>query len=185
MHLRCTDFYPHDLRAFTRATTPCAHTWEWHFYLVVVAGDPADPEPRPIHVQVAGADAEHLVGMPPCDLAADAGALARLRDAMFLLWGDLEERKSAFLAAHPLALGTGDGDDEDDAEWSCLRAGIVPDNRAFEACVGEFGVPVGRRGAEGDEMDVDGAGEEWEGGGEGMGWVRMWKLFGTKIAVAD
>lgn len=89
---------------------------------------------------------------------------------MFLLWGDLEERKSEYMAGNPDVITDGD--------WSCMTAGVVPDNRPFEACVEEYGVRL-ERGE--NQMEVDGNENE----DESMGWSKVWKLFGTRIDTGD
>lgn len=142
--------------------------WEWMFYLVVVAGNYTDPETRPIYIQVSGAEAENLLGLQACDLHCSSAAqtLARLHNTLFLLWGDLEECKREYLAANPEVIP--------DSEWSCMAAGIVPSNRAFRACVEEYGI---RLAPHEDSMNVDVEDDL----NEGMGWVRAWRLFGTRI----
>jgi len=88
-----------------------------------------------------------------------------------MLWGDLEECKTRFLAANPNI--------EANEEWSCMNAGIAPSNVPFEACVEEFGVrfPCARSEMN-DEIDIDGN-QNFEG--EGMCWTRAWRLFDTQI----
>lgn len=70
--------------------------WKWHFVLMIQ--DPTVPkkskEDRAIMLlQVAGKDAEYLLNMDACDLRDQPQELAMLKERLFVLWGDLEEKK--------------------------------------------------------------------------------------------
>jgi len=73
---------------------------------------------------------------------------------MFILWGDLHEKKENFLAAHPHI--------PPDAEFQTTRYNIVADNVPFEAGVLEYGVKVIQPG---DKQE----------------YIFMHRLFGTEI----
>ena len=68
-YLKVVDFYPHDLRnfvTFTPGTSPKDPPEPvWNFWLVVVPGDPAEEEQRPIAVQVFGKEAQKLLDVFP------------------------------------------------------------------------------------------------------------------------
>ena len=73
---------------------------------------------------VAGPDADFLLrNIRATDLRADGVSLAKLKEKLFLLWGDLQERREAEEA----------GGDEKPA---------APSGRPFECLVREYGVSV-------------------------------------------
>jgi hypothetical protein len=85
---------------FTEGLTEWAkrRVWEWRFYLLVedLAAKPRHPSNKErMKLLVAGPDAEHLLGIDAVNLRADADALHELREKLFILWGGLEEKKSA------------------------------------------------------------------------------------------
>lgn len=91
----------------------------------------------------------------PSNLHADQALLAKLREKMCILWGNLEERKGL--------LQQNEGDwNEDAAKLS---------NRPFECCVMEYGILVEASGADG-RLDGDGS----------FGYERMYAGFGVTIA---
>jgi len=59
---------------------------------------------------------------------------------MFILWGDLHEKKEKFFAAHPQIAP--------DAEFQAKKYNIVADNLPFEARVMEYGSKVLQPGGE-------------------------------------
>ncbi|KAK5085600.1 hypothetical protein LTR05_004887 [Lithohypha guttulata] len=71
--------------------------WEWHFFLMV-----RDPTPSKLDngevptmlLQVAGGDAEYLLNMEACDLRTNDKEFGQLKEKLFVLWGDLEEKKT-------------------------------------------------------------------------------------------
>ena len=96
--------------------------------------------------------------IPVDSLRKESRALHEAREKLFLLWGDLEEKKRHFLQMHREVKA--------DKRFSAIQHGIRPDNRPFEALILEMGVPN-----EALQKDVGGAG----------GFKRVWRLFGTKI----
>ena len=45
-------------------------------------------------LQVAGQDGDYLLNMEACDLRSKAEEFAKLKEKMFVLWGDLQEKKT-------------------------------------------------------------------------------------------
>lgn len=84
-------------------------------------------------------------------LREDSRSLAELKEKLFILWGDLEELKSAGTVL-PAA---------SDAK---KRASSNP----FECCIQEYGVPIPAA----DQSDSDGTGTKWQ---------RMHRMFGTTV----
>ncbi|EFX00992.1 telomere-binding alpha subunit central domain containing protein [Grosmannia clavigera kw1407] len=93
-----------------RATQPGASgrarvplVWEWRFALLLEDATPsATPSATPparIWTVVDNAGAQMLTGLNACDLRCNVDALDALREKMFVLWGDLEEKKRLQLRA--------------------------------------------------------------------------------------
>ncbi|KAF2772990.1 hypothetical protein EJ03DRAFT_387308 [Teratosphaeria nubilosa] len=134
---------------------PSQQKWEWEWYFSLTLADASthhnhnhnhgeeEEEEEKLEVHLCHAEAQFLLGdlEDAGDLRRDAGLLARLRERLCVLWGDVEERVQ----------GEGEGGGR---------------NLPFECCVAEFGVPVG-----------DGE----EDGGEGFGYRRVYRMFGTTI----
>ncbi|KAI5846428.1 hypothetical protein DFP73DRAFT_545869 [Morchella snyderi] len=64
-------------------------SWIWRFALLF-----RDKEGKEARVIVEGKDAEGFLGLDAVDLRNDERALLCLKERLFLVWGDLEERKS-------------------------------------------------------------------------------------------
>ncbi|KAI4210651.1 MAG: hypothetical protein LQ351_006530 [Letrouitia transgressa] len=142
--------------------------WEWRFSLTLEDAYAPIPgeEPARQQVYVVNEDAEFLLRMDAKNLRRKPQALAELREKLFLLWGDLEERK----AAGGDGGGEGDGneeqalrDKEDNQRQGKEPARERPKGRPFECCLKEYG--VNSREAE----------------KEGLGWARRFRMFGTTI----
>lgn len=78
--------------------------WKWHFILMVQDSSvpkkskqvSAEEEDYPtMMLQVTGTDGDYLLNEEACDLRNQPQELAKLREKLFVLWGDLEERKRA------------------------------------------------------------------------------------------
>ncbi|KAK1594745.1 telomere-binding alpha subunit central domain-containing protein [Colletotrichum navitas] len=160
--------------------------WEWRFalHLEGVATVPKNSESRKgdsLWVVVGNLDAQLLTDMDACDLRASPEKLAQLRERMFILWGDLEEKKSKELAnqrkkqkANVGKKMTGDRppDSSDNEALSGplkKKAAETISNRPFTCCIHQYGIQV-------KESNPDKA-----NAGEGRRWKRMFGLFGTKI----
>lgn len=180
--------------------------WEWRFALQledVSAGAHAKADrkkaeaPARVWVVVDNAAAQLLTGLDATDLRANPDDLAVLRERLFTLWGDLEEKKAAAADAKQKSLAQQrkqsvasgsklllllppphSSDGEGDGDGHVRRAGgqhgeaegaLEPANKPFACCIKQYGIQTKVRGPE--AADVRG----------GMRWERMFGLFGTKI----
>ncbi|KAL2017574.1 hypothetical protein VTK56DRAFT_1947 [Thermocarpiscus australiensis] len=171
-------------------TVGTSRIWEWRFALQLEDASPptdtnkkkAGPRPR-LWVLVDNSEAQCLTGLDATDLHQDPKTLALLRERMFTLWGDLEERKTR---AAERKRERGEGREEDQPKKRYPRPGDKPQlrvekpplessdeeddgdgqqgvsNKPFTCCIQQYGV-------------YDGESEE------GAKWVRCFGLFGTKI----
>lgn len=121
-------------------------------------------------VYVAEKDADFLLKLDAENLHNNPQALAALREKLFLLWGDLEERKTADALEQKQArkaMGP--------IEWNGqgrTECGEPPRRKAFQCCLKEYGVRSRRR-------DVREGGDESRE--EDLSWERRWRMFGTTI----
>lgn len=162
--------------------------WEWRFALKLEEARPPalarkDKRPATAWVHVGNPEAQLLTDIDARDLRAPGGEehLGMLREQMFKLWGDLEERKVDLEARKkelrdrilrgmpPPSSGAGGGEVEEEATEQSLDLGQIS-NKPFACCIQQYGVKV-----EAEEGEEDNA-------GEGKRWQRMFGLFGTKIA---
>ncbi|KAG6357123.1 hypothetical protein INS49_015000 [Diaporthe citri] len=162
--------------------------WEWRFALKLEEAQPPalarkDKRPATVWVHVGNPEAQLLTDIDARDLSAADGEehLGRLREQMFKLWGDLEERKVDLEARKmelkdrilrkmpPPSSGGGGGEVEEEAAGHSLDLGQVS-NKPFACCIQQYGVKV--EAEEGEEDNT----------GEGKRWQRVFGLFGTKIA---
>lgn len=163
--------------------------WEWRFALKLEEALPAalaakkDKRPATAWVHVGNPQAQLLTDIDAQDLrAAPHGeeALGRLREQMFKLWGDLEERKidlearkretrDRILRGMPPP-SSGAGAEEADGSAVDSRGLGQISNKPFACCIQQYGVRV--KAEEGEEDNA----------GEGKRWQRVFGLFGTKIA---
>ncbi|ERF71599.1 hypothetical protein EPUS_00588 [Endocarpon pusillum Z07020] len=111
--------------------------WEWRFELLVEdASSPAPQESGRMKLLVAGPDADFLLrSIRATNLREDEKSLAKLKEKLFLLWGDLQERK-----------------EEEEGEKEAKEEGVVegrlePSGRPFECLVKEYGVQARHDGA--------------------------------------
>ncbi|KAI9793923.1 MAG: hypothetical protein M1816_007175 [Peltula sp. TS41687] len=152
--------------------------WEWRFYLLVEdayskSTTSKDGNVCRLKLMVDHNEAEFLLNMSPEDLRKNPTALGQLREKLFVLWGDLEERKSAAAARALQEVSNShsskvswykNGGEKDQVKDELLSHSARP----FECCIKEYG--VAERRAEGEhELDV----QRWE---------RRFMLFGTTIA---
>lgn len=100
--------------------------WQWRFCLLVedatspaVAGKPKAQMP----LIVADTDGEYLMNMDASDLSKDSQMLEVVREKLFVLWGDLQERKEA-------------------AKKGDAAMDMQPKAKPFECLIKEYGVPV-------------------------------------------
>lgn len=131
--------------------------WEWRFFLLVEdARSPSDDQEQRAQMEllVAENDGEFLLKMDACDLRDKENAqhLATLKEKLFLLWGDLQEKKEESSTQDSLA--------------------IKPNACPFECLIKEYGVAA-RRTCEGQG--------EGEVAKDSLRYDRMFRLFGTTI----
>ncbi|KAK4452457.1 hypothetical protein QBC34DRAFT_36612 [Podospora aff. communis PSN243] len=151
--------------------------WEWRFALQLE--DARHPTQR-VWAVVDNFNGQCLTGLDASDLSQDEEMLDRLRDRMFLLWGNLEEKKSEANKPRkkPVAkktsvpqlekpsLDSSDGEDN----GSCGISESKVSNLPFMCCIQQYGVRDTRAGSPTDEA------------APGQEWTRVFALFGTKIA---
>ncbi|KAF4338171.1 protection of telomeres 1 [Fusarium beomiforme] len=145
--------------------------WEWRFFLELEdATVPGKQEKQRLWVAVDNQSAQLLVGLDACNLRQDKQALGILRDKMFTLWGNLEERKVAAQEAARKGNPPVDSDDEGQQQPEIKQSGKTQlTNRAFPCCVKQYGIKVA-------EVDPSKA-----NAGNGKRWQRMYQLFGARI----
>ncbi|KAK0375000.1 telomere-binding alpha subunit central domain-containing protein [Colletotrichum limetticola] len=163
--------------------------WEWRFALCLqdatAAKDPKTREKKTnkFWVVVDNMDAQLLTGLDACDFRTNADALSQLREKMFILWGDLEEKKTTTLAEQGKKQKANvgkkkktsdrppDSDDENAvAGGASKNEKLAISNRPFTCCIRQYGIQV----KEPDSEKAD--------AGTGKRWQRMYGLFGTKIS---
>ena len=124
-------------------------------------------------------------------LRQDPQALSQLREKLFILWGDLEERKSKssrqeralkMKECNRNSLAEGEGAGEGGAprrgqeeENRCVGGKAAPRARPFQCCIKEYGVQD--RSRRKCEVDETGNGDD----GEIVAWERTFAMFGTTI----
>lgn len=150
--------------------------WDWRFALKLEEAPTTLSKgrtPASAWVLVDNAEAQLLTDLDANDLRSEDNAwlLERLRQHMFILWGDLEERKAAVEArkgrngwnkAPPLS------DEEDNVGEDEHCPGLIKaSNKPFACCIRQYGVKV--------------EAEEESKSAERTKWQRVFGLFGTKI----
>ena len=154
--------------------------WEWCFQLQLE--DATSPgrgaAPARLWVTVGNHEAQLLTDLDATNLRRDERALALLRERMFTLWGDLEEKKTAELAAlraqsksATVARPPDSSSDDDRAVGRLVPKSSQPRHRPFVCCVRQYGIKTRTRDR--DQMDA----------GPERRWERVFGLFGTKISV--
>ena len=141
--------------------------WQWRFALRLedYPPPPKGEKGARMWVFVTKADAEFLLKLDARNMrAGEKGKklLAQLKEKMFLLWGELEERKSERMMKDEEKQG-GEGKEIQKEE-------IGPRGLPFECCLKEYGVERKRfcKGANDDGRD--------------LGWDRRFAMFGTVIS---
>jgi len=107
--VRIVDFFPHDIKQFAKRSPISAKRWFWDFWLVVrdttydTSNVDDDEQAHELNLKVSGSDATAFLGLIAQDLTSKANAkLANnLKEKLFLLWGELAEKKEKFFQAHP------------------------------------------------------------------------------------
>lgn len=99
--------------------------WEWCFYLLVEDAQPlscSTERPRQMELLVADTDGDFLLQMDACNLRdkANVKSLAKMKEKLFHLWGDLQEKKEECTTAEGIT--------------------VKPNGRPFECLIKEYGV---------------------------------------------
>ncbi|KAE8352859.1 hypothetical protein BDV28DRAFT_148630 [Aspergillus coremiiformis] len=177
--VRVADFFPPNIEDFavppepkdnrSRSSMPgntegdSITQWEWRFCLLIEDALPPPPGQPKEHIKlfVSGADAEFLLKMSAADLRKDPRTLAILRERLFILWGDLEERKKKH------------AEENDQGPLKLDRTS----SRPFICCIQEYGVRCSHF-SDADEMpdDKSGCGQQ-----DCFGWERRFGMFQTTI----
>ncbi|KAH0564978.1 hypothetical protein GP486_001626 [Trichoglossum hirsutum] len=155
--------------------------WEWMFYLLVedaTSRNKTGPgaERDTMKLLVADRDAEHLLKMDAKDLRRNPDTLNLLREKLFILWGNLEERKSNSTISALRELNPNNKSSSiSDAATKVEAEGLALSSaRAFECCIKEYGIldVQRRKGDTTQGADID----DYEGT-----WLRRFRMFGTVI----
>ena len=182
--------------------------WEWAFWLRVEDAHPRGARggggnsagngngdgagPCQTTILVAGSDAEYLLDMTATDLRENSAALNRLREKLWILWGEVEEYKKMGLLDGTQLINNNNTNNNTNnnntnnnnsinnnsnnnsnttttttATTSKDIAKKPPANKPFDCCIQEYGLP--------DESG-DGGGGEREGA-----WVQCRRLIKTTI----
>ena len=171
--------------------------WEWRFGLTLEDASPLPlppkhqpvPKRETLEILIGEQDAEYLLKLDASNLRKDASALAALREKLFLLWGDLEERKARQAANSPNGQVAEDGH----ADAVPLLKSEGGSSRPFQCCLKEYGVKVrkarlttaikaseGTQAEDRGEVDVDVTNAESEEEGDWR-WQRRWRMWGCTI----
>ena len=156
--------------------------WQWRFALILEDASSTSPSPQNERLTafLSDTDAVFLLKLDACNLRRKPQALAALREKLFLMWGDLEERRQS--------------EKQDGERVAGKKATSMP----FECCIREYGVRSRKARKERDRVSEDdgaselqeqrrsdgGESERNRGGGEGeenWGWERRFAMFGTTI----
>lgn len=79
--------------------------WNWKWKFMIQVEDARQPDENKtktktrIWLGVDNDSGQFLLNSDACNLRADKAALSQIKERLFILWGDLEERKSEFLAS--------------------------------------------------------------------------------------
>jgi protection of telomeres protein 1 len=110
---------------------------------------------------------ERVSLIPSSSLRVAPETLASLRERLFVLWGEVEERKSANRKAmRKQAAGDKPPDSSDDES---PHAKTTIPNRPFSCCIRQYGIKV----RENDPCQAN--------AGDGKRWQRLFGMFGTKL----
>jgi hypothetical protein len=116
--------------------------------------------------------AQYLTNLDAVDLTRDKAALEKLRETLFLLWGNLEEKKRQIFdqqdEAAARARAGGPPNSSHVVQWTADASNGVS-NLSFGCCILEYGVKV----KEMDDSKAD--------AGLGYCWKRMFRLERTRI----
>ena len=155
--------------------------WEWRFALLLedVTEICSSPESKPtLKAYIYGPDAECLLKLDAENLHASPTALAALREKLFLLWGDLEERKMKIQEGEKSTLKEVDPNGQIIGRNKREEA----KGRPFQCCLKEYGVKVRKEGKEVDRRSGNAnGGDESEQEESIWRWERRWRMWGCTI----
>jgi protection-of-telomeres protein 1 len=96
--------------------------WKWRFFLVVEDASHAPAQqPARMELLVSDQEGDYLLQTEACNLRKNSTALERIKESLFVLWGDLQELK-------------------EEASGSQEAAGFKPRARPFECIIAEYGI---------------------------------------------
>ncbi|KAG5291250.1 telomere-binding alpha subunit central domain-containing protein [Histoplasma capsulatum G186AR] len=154
--------------------TDSGKRWEWRFCLLVEDAGPgthynrSGPRER-MKLYVGNNDAVFLLCLDAVNLRQNPAVLSDLREKLFILWGDLEERKRAINTA--ACNNNNNAGSNDDPNPDLNKQIIAASTKPFICCIKEFGVKSSLRSDEGSS-----ANDECR-----FGWERRFCMFGTTI----
>lgn len=199
-NVRVTDFRPSDLRDFAVSKKASEYdvlsdnddsdypsesdedsivsstnrVWEWRFLLELEDASEGKPGEK-IWVLVDNPSAQLLTNLDASNLRDDEDNLQALRQNLFILWGNLEEEKTARQAeakrAQRLAANA-ERPPLDSSDNEAPPNNTKLTNRPFPCCIRQYGIKV-------KESDPDEA-----NAGDGLRWERAFGLFGSRIVAA-
>lgn len=151
--------------------------FQWAFSLKLEDAEvPKGEEKQSFWAMIDNQAAQYLTNLDATNLKRDATTLQKLRDTMFVLWGDLEEQKRPIVDKQEAAAArTRDGkppESSNDVQGEMTLSSMTITNRPFGCCISEYGVK---------EKVSD---ESMANAGPGHRWRRMHQLERTRI-VAD
>jgi hypothetical protein len=158
--------------ALTKSTKTITE-WEWRFHLRLEDASPGDEPKKSLWVVVDNQSAQMLLNLDASDLSTDDDNLARLRQKLWLLWGDMEEHKATIENRALRARRSNNASappHSDDEDESGKKKPAQVSNRPFGCCIRQYGAAV-------KEEDVKKA-----DAGSAKRWERMFGLFGTRIS---
>ncbi|KAI1776227.1 hypothetical protein F4818DRAFT_413442 [Hypoxylon cercidicola] len=155
--------------------------WEWSFALQLEEADPKEKgENDKLWVVVDNKQGQMLTDLTASDLRANPDDLSQLREQLFKLWGNLEERKQQELqrrqanrkriAAQQPPESSPPGPSTSHTAHKADNKKSTLSNKPFTCCIYQYGVMV----PETDPLKAT--------AGDGKRWERMFALFGTKIS---
>ncbi|KJZ80543.1 hypothetical protein HIM_00393 [Hirsutella minnesotensis 3608] len=160
------------MTSFVTRTTDST-IWEWRFFLKLQDALVEDgKEKKSFWVFVDNSAAQCLLSRDASDLRRDGEALEAIKEQLFLLWGDVQERKAKMAqktSRRPIDQPPDDSSDEEGAAQK-QKAADEPSNRPFSCCISQYGIKV----SEPDKTKAD--------AGPGKRWERVFAMFGVKIA---
>jgi hypothetical protein len=147
--------------------------YEWRFALKLEDAEGPELHRKSFWTLVDNQAAQYLTNMDATDLKEDATTRERLRETMFLLWGNLEELKRSILEKRDAAAARARDGQPPDSSYDALANTVIrPEsisNLPFGCCISEYGVKVPE--SDGSKADA----------GLGFRWKRIHRLERTRI----